>query len=139
MRHSVYGKHLSRDKNERTALFRSLVRSLVIDGSIKTTESKAKAIKPLIDKLITQSKKNSVSSKSVVTSFVNQPQISKKLLEEIAPSLSNRTSGYTNLVKLGRRVGDGAMLVKLSLVAGEKVEKAKTKEDPKPTRKAVKK
>lgn len=86
MRHRVYGKKLGRNKNERTRLFKSLVSSLLTHGTITTSESKAKAIKGLVDKII-----NSTKSKGA------------------------RKSGYTQLVRLGTRLGDQTMMVKMSL------------------------
>ena len=126
MRHNVYGKHLSRDKNERTALFRSLVRSLILSEKIQTTEAKAKAIKGLVDKIINQAK--TPATKRLVSQFVIDKKAAEKLIKEIAPKLSNRNSGYTTVVKLGRRLGDGAMMVQMSLVEGKKELKAETKE-----------
>lgn len=142
MRHRVYGKHLSRDKNERTALFRGLVRNLVLQESITTTQAKAKAIKGLVDKLISDSRKNTLAAKNSVISFLPQQEVSKKLMEEIAPRYKDRVSGFTTLVKLGRRQGDGTMMVKMSLVSEgekqktEKAESAKPEEKPKRVRKA---
>lgn len=119
MRHRVYGRKLGRNKNQRIALFRGLVRSLILNESITTTEAKAKAIKSLVDRLIAKSKEKTEAAKRVVVSTVAQPDVSKKLLEEIAPRYKDRTSGFTSIVKTGRRVGDGAMMVKMSLVEGQ--------------------
>lgn len=128
MRHRVYGKHLGRDKNQRTALFRGLIRSLILHESITTTQSKAKAIKGLVDKLISKSKQNGNASQRVVLSILPQLEVSKKLIEEIAPRYKNRTSGFTNMVKLGIRAGDGSMMVKMSLVKEEGVKELKAEE-----------
>lgn len=114
MRHRVYGKHLSRDKNQRTALFRSLVGALFIHGSIETTESKAKSVKALVDKIINQAKNK--NTQRLVQSFLIQKPIQEKLIKEIGPALKDRTSGYTSIVRLGSRPGDGAMIVKMSLL-----------------------
>lgn len=126
MRHNVYGKHLGRDKNQRSALFKSLVLSLLISESIETTESKAKAVKGLVDKLITQAK--SPTTKRLVHQFITQKKVADKLITEIVPRLQNRNSGYTSVVKLGRRLGDGAMVVKMSLLLEELQEKPQKKE-----------
>ena len=120
MRHRVYGKHLGRDKNERTALFKSLVGALILHGSIETTESKAKAIKGLVDKIITQAK--SKNTKTLVTAYLTQKSVQDKLFKEIVPGVSKRNSGYTSVVKLGRRFGDNAMKVRMSLLMEEKKE-----------------
>lgn len=114
MRHKVYGKHLGRSKDQRTALFKSLVRSLILEESIKTTQPKAKAIKGLVDKIINQAK--SPISKRLVSQFLTQKQVQEKLTKEILPRVKSRSSGYTSLVKLGPRLGDGAMMVKMSLL-----------------------
>ncbi len=117
MRHKVYGKHLGRDKNQRTALFRGLVRSLILQGHLTTTEAKAKAIKGLVDRLISKGRENTNASRRVVESNLPQKEVSKKLLEEIAPSYKTRASGFTQVVRLGNRAGDGAMLVKMTLIS----------------------
>jgi large subunit ribosomal protein L17 len=118
VRHRVYGKHLSRTKNQRTALFRSLVGSLIQSEKIQTTEAKAKAVKPLIDKLITQAK--SKSAQRHVFEFFPQKVVAQKLVDDIAPRTGNRTSGYTSTVRTGSRQGDGAMMVSISLLLEEK-------------------
>lgn len=127
MRHKVYGKHLGRDKDQRSALFKSLVRSLILEESIKTTQPKAKAIKGLIDKIINQAK--SETSKRLVSQFLIHKQVAEKLSKEILPRVKSRTSGYTSLVKIGPRLGDGAMIVKMSLILDsvKEVKKAEPK------------
>ena len=124
MRHRVYGKKLSRNKNERTALFKSLVQELVLHGTITTTESKAKAIKGLVDKIINLAKSERSSSSSKNTKRLLQAYFSNKLLQErlvseIAPKLNNRVSGYTSTVRMGVREGDRTTLVKMSIIGSE--------------------
>lgn len=126
MRHRVYGKHLGRSKDQRTALFKSLVRSLILEESIKTTQPKAKAVIGLVDKIITQAK--SATSKRLVSQFLTHKTVTDKLDKEILPRLKSRTSGYTSLVKIGPRLGDGAMIVKLSLILDSIKEPAKKNE-----------
>lgn len=116
MRHNVYGKHLGRNKNQREALFKGLVRALFLRESIQTTEIKAKAIKGLVDRLITYSKKGTPAAKRQLESFLVDPESVDKLNTQIAPRYLDRVSGFTNLVKLGARVGDGAMMVQMSLI-----------------------
>lgn len=135
MRHRVYGKHLGRTKNERTALFRGLVQALLIHGSIVTTEPKAKAIKGLVDKVINQAK--SKNTQRLLSFFLLDNQIKEKLVKDIAPILKERTSGYTSLVKMGPRKGDNAMLVKMSLIGyEEKKEEKKVASKKEPTKQA---
>ena len=144
MRHRVYGKHLSRSKNERLALFRGLIRSLVLEGSLTTTEAKAKAIKPTIDKLVTAGRKNSPSSLRLIQSAVQQSEVIKKLLEEITPVYKQRSSGFTKVVRLGQRQGDGAMIVKMTWVdelkdKAKKPDSSQSKEEAASETKEVKK
>ena len=120
MRHNVYGKHLSRDKNERTALFKNLVRALIISEKIETTETKAKAIKGLFDKIVNQAK--SPSTRRLVSQYIVDKEAVQKLTTDLLGRLSERTSGYTRIHKLGRRLGDGAMVVQMSLVGDAKKE-----------------
>lgn len=131
MRHRVYGKHLGRSKDQRTALFKSLVRSLILEESIKTTLPKSKAVKGLVDKIITQAK--SETSKRLVAQFLTHKTVLDKLNNEILPRVGSRTSGYTSVVKIGPRMGDGAMIVKMSLILDaikEPVKKAKAIKEP---------
>lgn len=118
MRHRVYGSKLGRNKNQRTALFKNLVQSLILHSSIKTTESKARAIKGLIDKIITQAK--NPDTRRLLQTFLISKKTQEKLIKEIIPLLKSRTSGYTSLIRIGQRLGDGAMMVKISLLLEEK-------------------
>ena len=124
MRHNVYGSHLSRNKNQRTALFKSLVQSLIFSESIQTTEAKAKAIKGLVDKIINQAK--SPSTRRLVQQFLIKKEAQDKLIKELLPRLEGRTSGYTSMVRMGIRQGDGATLMKVSLLLAEVKKEAKT-------------
>ena len=125
MRHKVYGKHLGRDKNQRTALFRGLVRSLFLQGSITTTDTKAKAVKGMVDRLITKSKDKTEASKRVIISTISDTEVVDKLIKEIGPKYSQRKSGFTQVVRLGKRMGDGAIMVRMSLIEEEKNEAKK--------------
>jgi len=117
VRHKVYGTHLGRDKNERTALFKNLVGSLILYGQIKTTQAKAKAIKGLIDKIINQAK--NPSTRRLMQTFLVSKKIQEKLIKEVILALKSRTSGYTSIIKVGQRQGDGAMMVRISLLLEE--------------------
>ncbi len=130
MRHRVYGRHLSRSKNQRTALFKGLVQSLILSEQIQTTEAKAKAIKGVVDKIITQAK--SPATRRLVWQFLIKKEAQEKLIKEIVPRFGSRNSGFTSVTRLGKRKGDGAMMVSMRLLleareAGEKVSK-KSKE-----------
>ena len=114
MRHNVYGKKLGRNKNERTSLFRNLVRSLLIEEKIETTQAKAQAIKGLVDIIINQAK--SPNTKRLVSQFLVNKKVEEKLEKDLLPKLKERTSGYTTVTKIGRRLGDGTMVVRMSLI-----------------------
>ena len=119
MRHNVYGKKLGRNKNERTALFKSLVQELVLHGTITTTEAKAKAIKGQIDKIITLAK-SKTSQKLLQAYFVN-PLLQERLVKEILPKLGTRVSGYTSMIKMGVREGDRSRVVRMSFIGAEQL------------------
>ena len=121
MRHRVYGKKLGRTKNQRTALFKSLVRALILEEKIQTTEAKAKSIKGLVDKLVNQAK--SPTARRLVSQFLTNPQVSGKLINDLANRFSDRTSGYTTLYRVGRRIGDGSLMVQMAWVEGLKPKK----------------
>ena len=110
------------------------MQSLVLSEKIQTTEAKAKAIKPLVDKLITQAKSKTASRH--VFEFFSQKTTAQKLVDDIAPRTGDRTSGYTSVTRTGSRLGDGAMMVSMSLLLEETG--AKSKEvAKKPTKAAV--
>ena len=119
MRHRVYGKHLGRDKNGRQNLFKGLVRSLFIYGTIQTSEAKAKSIKGLIDKVINLAREKKSLGK--LQSFLTDKDLADRLVKEIVPKLGSRTSGYTSFVRMGTRVGDQTMKVKMSLIGAEEL------------------
>jgi large subunit ribosomal protein L17 len=128
MRHRVKGKKLSRDSAQRKALLRSLVTSFLEKERIRTTLAKAKAVKPLAEKMITLGKKNSLHSRRLALRFLYKREVAKKLFDEIGPRFSERPGGYTRIIKLGPRAGDGAEMALLELVGTEfkKKEKKKT-------------
>ena len=140
MRKNVFGRRFKRDKNERRAMFKSLMSSLVLNGRIKTTEAKAKAIKGEVDKLITKARKEALLAKRLLEQKLH-PQAIEKLLKEIAPRFSKRQGGYTRIIKLERRVGDNAQAVIMEWVEGENlpaVQEVKKEPVRKEEKKAVK-
>ena len=122
MRHQVFGRQLSRGVKARKALFKNLINALIEHQAIKTTEAKAKAIRGLVDKFVSRAKKNDLHSRRLVFAFLQNKKMVNKLFEEIAPQFRHRPSGFTRIIKLGRRKGDAAMMVKMEFVEGEKVE-----------------
>lgn len=114
MRKMVFGRHLSRSRKGRIALFRSLIRALTISGKIVTTRAKAKAIIPQIDKIITLAKKNSLSARRrVLASLGNDRDTTDLIFLKVVPAFSNRTSGFTRIVLLPARSGDSAQMARL--------------------------
>ena len=115
MKKSIFGKKLKRDTNERKALFKSLMTSLVLKESIKTTEGKAKAIKPEIDKLVTLAKKGTNVSLQKIAGSLSHIAYDR-FVSHVAPRFKDRNGGYTRIIKIGGRVGDEAKMVILEWV-----------------------
>ena len=126
MRHRVAGRRLNRSKGHRTALRRTLVTELFRHERIRTTEAKAKAIRGQAEKLITLAKRGLVAeeitpervvhARRLAAGRLNDPQIVKKLFNELAPRYAERPGGYTRIVKLGIRKGDAAQMAVIELV-----------------------
>ncbi len=118
MRHMVSGRKLSRDKDARQALLKNIAGALFSKGRIKTTLAKAKFARPYVEKLITAAKAKKLAENRTLASKV--PGDLNKLLSEIAPSFEKRQGGYTRIVKIARRLGDGAPMAQLELLPIEK-------------------
>lgn len=119
MRHRVAKKRLSRDKAHRKALYRNLITDLFRYERIRTTEAKAKAIRPHAEKLITLAKRGDLHARRQVLKWVNDKEVVDHLFFAIAPSFTNRQGGYTRVIKLGRRQGDAAPVAIIELVEGD--------------------
>ena len=115
-RHGYQGLKFGREKDQRKALLKGLASSLVEHGRIETTLPKAKELRRYIEKLITKAKKGDLASRRQVISALNTRAIAYKLVDEIAPQLTNRTSGYTRIERTRLRVGDGAQLAVIEFV-----------------------
>lgn len=120
MKKSIFGKKLKRDTNERKALFKSLITSLVLKESIRTTEAKAKAIKPEIDKLVTHAKKGTNASLQKIHGSLSHIALDK-FISNVTPRFKDRNGGYTRIIKIGGRVGDEAKMVILEWVEKSEV------------------
>ncbi len=109
MKHKIKGKKFGREKDQRKALFRSLVASLIERGRIFTTEAKAKELRPVIEKLITRSQDQSLSTRRLLLSRLgNNEKALEKLVKEIAPKYKDRKGGYTRVLKLPARKSDSS-------------------------------
>ena len=138
MKKHVFGKKLKRDANERKALFKNLLTSLVLEERIKTTEAKAKAIRSAADKLITKAKKGGDSAHRALHPDVNQKAV-VKLVADLGPRFTGRAGGYTRIIKIGkRRVADNAPMVYMEWteVAIKQQAEPRTKKE-KPVKKTV--
>jgi large subunit ribosomal protein L17 len=124
MRHQKAGKKLKRDLGGRRALLRGLVTNVIEEERITTTVPKAKAAKPLVEKMITLAKRDTLHARRQAASFLLKPEAVQKLFEKIGPRFHQREGGYTRIVKLGWRKGDGAETAKLELVGSELVKRA---------------
>lgn len=116
MRHRKQGKILDRKKAPREAMLRNLAESVIIHEKVKTTEAKAKVVKPLVEKAITTGKKNTLASRRELLKFFYTDLPVKKILEVLGPRYESRPGGYTRIIKLGQREGDGAEMVQIELV-----------------------
>lgn len=124
MRHRKAGVKLKRDISARRALLRGLVTNVIEEERITTTVPKAKAAKPLVDKLITLAKDDNLHSRRQAAAFLLKREAVQKLFDKLGPRFNQRNGGYTRIVKLGWRKGDGAETAKLELVGSELVKRA---------------
>ena len=116
MRHKIAGRKLGRSSSHRNAMFRNQVTDLMVHEKITTTEAKAKEVRGLAEKIITIGKEDTLHSRRQALSYILDKKAVEKLFAELAPRYTERTGGYTRIVKLGPRLGDGAEMVRLELV-----------------------
>jgi large subunit ribosomal protein L17 len=127
MRHRVAGYKLGRNTSHRRALLRNLVTSLIMEERIETTTAKAKAIKPLAEKMITLGKRGDVSARRLAAGYLMTDTAVKRLFDTVAPRFGDRNGGYTRIVRTGYRQGDGGESVFIELLGNEKFLAAKRK------------
>ena len=116
MRHRKKGKILDRKKEPRELMLRNLASSILIYEKVKTTEAKARAVRRLVEKTITIAKNDDLASRRKLIDILPQKMAVKKCLEVLGKRFKDRKGGYTRIVKLGSRPGDGAMTVIIELV-----------------------
>ncbi len=121
MRHLKAGKKLGRNTSHRRALLRNLVTSLVMEERIETTEAKAKALRPQVEKMITLGKRGDVPSRRAAAGYLMTSEAVDKLFATVAPRMGDRNGGYTRIVRTGFRIGDGAEKVYIELMGSEQV------------------
>ncbi len=132
MRHARAGKKLGRDSAHRKALYSNLAGALIEHGRIKTTVTKAKAVKPLAEQMITLGRRGDLHARRQATAFLRSRDVVHKLFDEVAPLFKDRPGGYTRIVKLGPRAGDAAEMAYLELVNEEYVQKELEARTPEP-------
>jgi large subunit ribosomal protein L17 len=116
MRHAKTGKKLGRDSAHRKALYANLACSLIEHGRIKTTEAKAKAVKPYAERMITLGRRGDLHARRQALASLRSQDVVHKLFAEIAGRMAERPGGYTRIIKIGHRPGDAAEMVYLELV-----------------------
>ena len=116
MRHKVSGRHLSRPSGHRKALYRNLVRDLLLRERIRTTLPKAKEVRSMAEKVITYGKKGELHHRRLALAFVTDKDVVAKVFDDLSERYAERPGGYTRVLKLGPRKGDGAPMAILELV-----------------------
>lgn len=116
MRHRVKTSQFGRSTKPRKALIQGMLRSLIEHGSVTTNQEKAKEIKRWADKLIGKAKTDTLASRRQLHAFFGKRDVVNTLVERVAPAMGKRISGFTTITRLGKRRGDNAQMVKLSLI-----------------------
>ncbi len=138
MGHQDKVKKLGRTKPHREAMLANMAMSLFTHRMIKTTDAKAKALRPVVDRLISTAKKNTLASKRQVAETIRVKEVFVKFYEEIVPQFNERTSGFTRVMKLGVRRGDGAPMSVVELLTEKPEEKSEGKKAKKTAKKTAK-
>lgn len=129
MRHLKAGRKLGMDTSHRLAVLRNMVTSLIEHERITTTDTRAKELRRLADKMVTLGKRGDLHARRLAMRVIREKRVAKKLFEEIAPRFAAKNGGYTRVIKIGRRHGDNApiSLIEFSIPAstGTKEEKKK--------------
>lgn len=146
MRKQVFGRQLGRTKNQRQALFRGLIKSLIEKGEIETTVSKAKAIRSQAEKMINKAKRGNLNDKRIILRVIRNKELVNKLVGEIAPLFKQKNGGYLKIVRTNLRQGDSTQMAKLMFTEelkknqdnSEEVKKTTLKEEKKEIKKSKK-
>lgn len=138
MRHQKRVKKLGRDAAHRRALMRNLAVSLFRHERIETTETKAKALRSFAERIITLAKRGDLHARRLVAADINDKQVVQKLFQELGPRYAGRNGGYTRVLKLGSRRGDGAGMALMELMDTAVLEKKKQVQQEKVAKKSKK-
>ena len=136
MRHARTGKKLGRDSAHRKALYSNLAGALIEHGRIRTTVTKAKAVKPLAEQMITLGRRGDLHARRQATAFLRSRDVVHRLFADVAPLFKDRPGGYTRIVRIGPRPGDAAEMVYLELVDEEYVATQREERTPEPVEEA---
>ena len=115
-------RKLGRTTDHRMSMLRGMVTYLLENGSVETTLTRAKEVRPLAEKMITLGKKNTLASRRQALAFITKESVVKKLFDTIAPEYADRNGGYTQIFKIGPRRGDAAEMAIIRLVANAPAE-----------------
>jgi large subunit ribosomal protein L17 len=132
VRHQRVGKKLGRDSAHRKALYSNLAGALIEHGRIKTTVTKAKAVKPIAEQMITLGRRGDLHARRQATAFLRSRDVVHKLFADVAPRFKDRPGGYARIIKLGPRAGDAAEMAYLELVDDEYVAQQREERTPEP-------
>ncbi len=135
MRHRKAGRKLNRTSSHRDAMFRNMVTSLFSHGHIRTTDAKAKELRGWADHMVTLAKRGDLHARRQALAVMRDKAVVHKLFEEAAERFGDRTGGYTNVVKVGRRRGDAAPISLVELISSMETKERKKKK-PKEAKKA---
>ena len=116
MRHQRSGRKLGRDSAHRKALYANLASALIEHGRIRTTEAKAKEVRPIVERMITLGKRGDLHAHRQAVAYLRSKSVAHKLFSDVAPRFAERPGGYTRVVKIGPRAGDSAPMAYLELV-----------------------
>jgi len=119
MRHRKAGNHLGRNTSHRRAMFRNMVTSLFKHEQIETTDAKAKAIRPIAEKMITLAKRGDLHARRQALSYMQDKEVTHRLFDQLKDRFSSREGGYLRIIKKGFRKGDGASISVVQLVSNE--------------------
>jgi large subunit ribosomal protein L17 len=125
MRHLKHGYKLGRNPAHRRATLRNLVTNVITHERITTTILRARAARPLVERMITLGKRDTLHARRQAAAFLQTPDATRKLFADLAPRFADRNGGYTRIVRTGWRIGDGAELAVLELIGSELKKKQK--------------
>jgi large subunit ribosomal protein L17 len=116
MRHAKAGRQLRRTSEQKLALMRNLATSLIEHGAIETTEAKAKELRPFVEKLITKARTGTLHARRLAGRHIHKRAAADKLFQDLGPKFAARNGGYTRILKMGHRKGDGAEMARIELI-----------------------